>query len=599
MRELWRCFLLLYGALGEDSCPAGDEGIPCRAAEGEDIPKHHLPVIRTSSPTFQPTAPATTPQVDLIAQEMDELKTLLKLGEERMNFPKELQGAASDGKGLPLTAAQVQALTERLPLLSEVASQGEREPIAAAEDFLVTKAALPLIEPVVHVEWLVLRNPRPSTSSSSASSTSQSQTPTCILAAAQADGKIHLFSPSGELVFSFNTGHEQPITHMATSPTHEEHLIATGDSGGAIRLHRVSVRQRRVSKEEKAARSNSSDKISQYLGPQLNVTVQMHKQFQLPARDDLPTLTALAIANHKSSREIVAGDSTGRISVFAKNGTLKGHVDATAMEGPGVEGLHSYHSQVLFRAGIEWGYVSLDKVGGVDVKHIDCPNFEGRVADMAVDTQQLSKVMLSDERGAVWVFNVKNRKDCELEKKFPYAAEMKAPVELAAIRGFVLGLQKHPSDPADSFSSILALNMSQHVGRRRPGETGAGGHVIWRRQRTAVRDWAVQRKQHGDLIALLSADGKEVEILEVLMQVYTPPPASDPFSNFKLPVMACAVLLLLGYQFMKQKKGGSAGLGGMGNRGKFGKSDFASLLNKKKMGGMGGMGGLGGLKGKR
>eukprot|EP00435_Cladocopium_sp_Y103_P002068 s4309_g1.t1 len=50
------------------------------------------------------------------------------------------------------------------------------------------------------------------------------------------------------------------------------------------------------------------------------------------------------------------------------------------------------------------------------------------------------------------------------------------------------------------------------------------------------------------------------------------------------------------YQFMKQKKGGSAGLGGMGNRGKFGKSDFASLLNKKKMGGMGG---LGGLKGKR
>lgn len=28
----------------------------------------------------------------------------------------------------------------------------------------------------------------------------------------------------------------------------------------------------------------------------------------------------------------------------------------------------------------------------------------------------------------------------------------------------------------------------------------------------------VQRKQHGDLIALLSADGKEVEILEVLMQ---------------------------------------------------------------------------------
>ncbi|CAK9016285.1 unnamed protein product [Durusdinium trenchii] len=584
MRELWSCFILhmIHSARGDSSCPAG-AGAACVADETITASQ----VIR-QMPSMPP---APTPQVDLIAQEMNELKSLLKLGEERMGFLKELQGAASS-KGL-LSVAQVHALTERLPLLSEVASQGEKEPIAAAEDFLLTKAALPLVEPAVQVEWLLLRNPRPPTTSSSSSSTPQSQMPTCLLAAAQADGKVHLFSPSGELVFSFNTGHDQIVTHMVTSPTHEEHLIATGDSGGAIRVHRVSVRQRRASKEEKLARSNSTDeKVSQYLGPQWNITVQAHRQLQLPVGDDAPTLTALAIANHKSSGEIVAGDSKGRISVFAKNGTLKAHVDATAMEGPGVEGLHSYHSQVLFRAGMEWGYVSLDKA---EVKHIDCPNFEGRVADIAVDTQQLSKVLLSDEGGAVWVFNVKNRKDCELEKRFP-AGEAEGALQLAAIRGFVIGLQKNPSpskDPGVSSSSILALNMSQPVGRRRPGETGAGGHVIWRRQRLAVRDWTVQRKQHGDLIALLSADGREVEILEVLMQVYTPPPSSDPFSNFKLPVMACAVVLLLGYQFLKQKKGGSAF--GAGSRGKYGKSDFASLLNKKKMG----AGGLGGLKGKR
>jgi len=301
-------------------------------------------------------------------------------------------------------------------------------------------------------------------------------------------------------------------------------------------------------------------------------------------------LSALAISNHKSTREIVAGDSMGRISVFAKNGTLKNQVDATAMEGPGVEGLHSFHSQVIFRAGMEWGYVNLDKA---EVKHIDCPKFEGRVAAITVDSQQLSKVLLSDESGAVWVFNVKNRKDCEFEKKFPYATDYKVPLELAAIRGYVIGLQK--STPSElPTSSLLALNLSQHVGRRRPGELGPGGHVIWRRPRLPVRDWSVQRKQHGDVVALLSEDGREVEILEILMQVYTPPSTSDPFSNFKLPVMACAVVLLLGYQFMKQKgKGGSgSGLGGAlgGGRGKFGKSDFASLLNKKKMGG---------LKGKR
>ena len=288
------------------------------------------------------------------------------------------EGAATDGKGLPLSAAQTQALTEGLPLLSEIAGQGDRAPIAAAEDFLVTKTVLPMAEPVAHIEWLLLRNPRPSTASSPSSSP-QSQTPTCILAAVHAEGNVRLFSPSGELLLTFEAGHDAPITHIATSPTHEEHLLATGDAGGSIRVHRISVRQRRVSKEERATRSNSSDeKLSQYLGPQLNVTSQLQRQLQLPGGDG--SLSALAIANHKSTREIVAGDSMGRISVFAKNGTLKNQVDATAMEGPGVEGLHSFHSQVIFRAGMEWGYVNLDKA---EVKHIDCPKFEAGQPSLA------------------------------------------------------------------------------------------------------------------------------------------------------------------------------------------------------------------------
>mmetsp|Transcript_16359 Transcript_16359/g.38731 ORF Transcript_16359/g.38731 Transcript_16359/m.38731 type:complete len:594 (-) Transcript_16359:126-1907(-) len=590
-RERLRCLLLtlIWAAGGaEDSCPAGPRGAACRGDEPAAAP-HGAAGEVTSAPA---PLPPSSPQSDLITQEMEELKTLLKMGDERMAFLKELQGAAAGKglKGLPLSDSQMAALTEGLPLLSEIAGQGERAPIAAAEDFLVTKAIMPLPAPVAQIEWLVLRNPRPSASSSSSpSSAPQSQTPTCILIAVEADGNIRLFSTTGELLLTFEAGHDSPITHIATSPTHEEHLVATGDAGGIIRVHRISVRQRRVTKEEKASRANSSDeKLSQYLGSQLNITTQLHKQLQLPAGDG--SLSALAIANHKSAREVVAGDTMGRISVFAKNGTLKGQVDATAMEGPGVEGLHSFHSQVIFRAGMEWGYVNLDKA---EVKHIDCPKFEGRVAAISVDSQQLSKVFLSDDSGGVWIFNVKNRKECEFEKKFPLATDFKVPLELATIRGFVIGLQK--STPSDfPTSSLLALNLSHSVGRRRPAELGPGGHVIWRRPKLPIRDWSVQRKQHGDVVALLSEDGREVEILEILMQVYTPPPSSDPFSNFKLPVMAVAVVLLLGYQFMKQKgKGGSGGLGlGGGRGGKFGKSDFASLLNKKK-------GGLGGFKGKR
>lgn len=44
----------------------------------------------------------------------------------------------------------------------------------------------------------------------------------------------------------------------------------------------------------------------------------------------------------------------------------------------------------------------------------------------------------------------------------------------------------------------------------------------------------------------------EIEIYELLMQVYQPPPA-DILGNFKLPVFAAAMVLVMGYQFVKQK----------------------------------------------
>merc|ERR1712066_89672 len=104
--------------------------------------------------------------------------------------------------------------------------------------------------------------------------------------------------------------------------------------------------------------------------------------------------------------------------------------------------------------------------------------------------------------------------------------------------------------------------------------------------------------QQGDLLAFLSEDGHEVEIVELLMQVYQAP-STDSFGNFKLPVIAVAIVLVLGYQYVKQKGkfggGGGGGLGG-GKKLDWNSDDFASAL-KSKRGGMGGLGGgkLGGL----
>lgn len=575
-------------AQSDETCPAGAAGASCR---GDELTTDSGPSATRA--TWSPTIASSAPQVDLIKQELDELADLIKLGQEKKAILKELKAVADAPHGL--SSAQARILKADLPVLSPITGEGERMPVATSEDFAVSKTIMEMESPVLSIRFMLLRNQRPSTSSSSSSASSNAQLsmPNCLLVAAQEDGRVKLFSPNGDLLLSFAAGHDQPVTQLAVSPTHEEHLVATGDAGGSIRLHRVNVMKRRVTKEERMARNIVSDeKVSQYLGAQLNVTVQLQRQVQLPPGSDgeVPMLTALALATNKGSRQVVAGDSEGRISVFAKNGTLRGHVDVTAMEGASVEGLHAYHGQLIFRAGRDWGYVNMDKV---TVNRIDCPKFEGRVAAVTVDSQQLSKVLLSDEAGSVWIFNVKNKKNCELERRFLPATGTVAPLELASIKGFAIGVQKATDNIT---SSLLALNMSQRLERRRPGEQeGPDGFVVWRRQGAPVQDWSHQkRQQQGDLVALLSADGREIEILELLMQVYNPPPSSDPFSNMKMPIMGVAVVLILGYQFMKQKGGkgggGGGGLGGLGalggrGGGKFGKPGLSNLMNKR--GGLG------------
>merc|ERR1712228_651721 len=115
--------------------------------------------------------------------------------------------------------------------------------------------------------------------------------------------------------------------------------------------------------------------------------------------------------------------------------------------------------------------------------------------------------------------------------------------------------------------------------------------IVWRKNRAGTKSWTVHKRyQQGDLIACLSEDGHEIEIMELLMQVYTAP-ATDSFGNFKLPVIAVAIVLVLGYQYVKQKGkfGGGGGGGPGGKKHDWNSDDFASALkSKKKLGGLGG-----------
>lgn len=320
----------------------------------------------------------------------------------------------------------------------------------------------------------------------------------------------------------------------------------------------------------------------------MNVTAQLQKQMQMPSGPDggMAQITALAIASQQGAKYLVAGDAEGKVSVFTKNGTLRASMDTESPPGKGVETLHAHLSNLLFRAGDRWGYLDLERL---EVKHMECDKLEGRIAHVVIDSQQTSRVLVSDEAGTVWVLNSKNKKNCTVDVRFAPGAS-KAPMELASVRGYVIGLDR-PDGPGQP-AHVMSLNMS-HSSKRRSDFATAPSAVVWRKVRPATKAWAVHKRyQQGDLLAFLSESGHEVEIMELLMSVYTAP-AADSFGNFKLPVIAVAVVLVLGYQYMKQK--GKFG----GGKGKydFGNTDFSALRNKKKFGG--GLGGLGGLKGKR
>merc|ERR1740121_2991548 len=110
--------------------------------------------------------------------------------------------------------------------------------------------------------------------------------------------------------------------------------------------------------------------------------------------------------------------------------------------------------------------------------------------------------------------------------------------------------------------------------------------VVWRRERPSMRGWAVlRRSKEGDLLAFLSEDGKEIEIVELLMQVYAAPQSSNEgFGNFQMPAIGIAVILVIGYQYMKQKNS-TMSASSLGSAGKKPAFDAEAFMRNRKGGG--------------
>jgi len=359
------------------------------------------------------------------------------------------------------------------------------------------------------------------------------------------------------------------VSLLAVSPSWQkgDTLIATCDSGGTIRVHQVFVTGKSgpivaPRKEATVTLENDTRFLGASVASAVLVSVAFRRSLQVEGVG-VGAITALAMASQRGSKYFVVGDSEGKVNVFGLDGAFKSRLDGTSTPGAGIEGFYVHQNQLLFRAGPEWGYIDLENLV---VKHVECPDFEGmHVITTVIDSERSWRVLVADEEGTIWVLAVQSARTCRVDYKFPRGLT-RAPLDLVSLRGFVLALERSGGRGGSPgarggeerrTASLLALNMS-HVGKQEADLMHYPSPVVWKTRHRGVRSWAVFRhrqdsRPEGDLVALLSEDGLEVEIFELLMhrrvEVVGESLLLDPY--IMVPCIVAAVLIGVGWHYLK------------------------------------------------
>mmetsp|Transcript_118604 Transcript_118604/g.253184 ORF Transcript_118604/g.253184 Transcript_118604/m.253184 type:complete len:661 (-) Transcript_118604:113-2095(-) len=560
-----RSLLLLCAALWrsaradeEEACTAGADGSSsCLSASGR---------VRSDSSSFNATsskrqgfAADTLSRADVLTQELEELEALVRHSEARIALLEDLESALRvGGPNLPPMERRALGLLEETPLMSMAASDGEGMPTAASEDFLLSKAKISLPRAASLVKFLPLRDPHLMSQTGDTMRPPPNANvvfPTELLVVVQVNGTVQLFTTTGRSVLTFSAGHTRPIGHLAVSTAQLDYLIATSDTGGVIRVHRVKVRdqplRRRKRFDDEILDPADDDSLSRFTAMPIMATVQLQRQVEIPAGDGggIPEITSLALVPEESAKHVVVGDAEGKISVFGKHGAFQGKLEATAIPGHGVRNLHVRDGQVLFSAGIEWGYIHPEEM---TVSHVECPEFEGSAVAVVIDPAATSRVYVADEGGSVWIFKIRNKRFCQVDRHFP-SGVLRGPNHLASFQGFAFVLETGKGGAM----SVALLNASYMEGRRMPDPSSSASMLVWRREHAAaVRAWAVlgRRSFYGtDLIALVSGDGLQVEVFEHLLGPRPPEPV-DYWWYFKVGSLITLVVVAIGAGLYKLRK---------------------------------------------
>jgi hypothetical protein len=474
----------------------------------------------------------------LLAQEIGALEDIIAAAQKKVTVLKELQSKV--GRGLQEFHPVAHSLLNTpLPSLSEL----PKSVTSSADDVSYKMSKITAPFPVLEVKFVPLR----------ASSVSPTGSTLQALVACLTETGVLLYTPSGALVAEWLIEEPTFISAGPTSYSQDEVFFVVFAKGKLTRIN-VKTRQWRLSGAEKEDRRNIEPRNSTTFVPEVNVTLSKAWSYTIKGE-----ITSLQAMSSRGQKYIVLGGKEGGLYLHSLNGTYLGYTQA-ADDGDDVLEL-AYTASLVYRSSTSFGMFSPDE----QVVHRPC----GSVTKLTSAVQLVgAQKLLVHVDGELQSIGTKDKTTCEREWKLPFE-----PVRLHPLKGMVLGLTSGDE------KRLIALDTTR----------GAPEEIMWERKLGNVIAFDVFRRfGGGGMFATLSGSKTTIEVWDLLNEPPRAPGSfggfggggdgGDSLSNMKMPIFMVAILLVVGYQYMKisnKKTPGKSSKGG-------GLADLKRLAELKK-----------------
>eukprot|EP00933_Yihiella_yeosuensis_P041016 TRINITY_DN35452_c0_g1_i1.p1 TRINITY_DN35452_c0_g1~~TRINITY_DN35452_c0_g1_i1.p1 ORF type:complete len:591 (+),score=131.91 TRINITY_DN35452_c0_g1_i1:129-1901(+) len=373
-----------------------------------------------------------------VTARLDDLRDEMRGKHSTLQALEEIRAGILTGRRVELPSAHRQHLEKGSPLISEVTFDARHRPVSTnvSRHFQNKMTIAPDMEVRLHA-FLSLKRASPGAAKNAVPA---------LLILIGAKSELAVYNLEGEaLLTDFDLGHGdgRKVVFMELSPTQENHFVVTVDDQGGIRIHNLKIIAKREKKEEEEGAA-AKDKVVRTM----HVTANFSTAFTLSksALAENRKLNCIIPVERGVQTFFVAGDSLGGISVFLRNGTLKGRARVTEDPG-GVKGLQRAQGQsVLFYSSHAFGFFSPSQV---DVQYPPCTGWNSPLYDLAMEVgHSQGRVLLALSDGDVLVYATQRGKSkaCDLTLKFPHVSML--PYKLNSFRGHVMALSSPLDDAA-------------------------------------------------------------------------------------------------------------------------------------------------------